>query len=79
MVDSPECICRNDVEDSEHFCIDCPLYYVKRQEMMRKLNNMNINNIERETLQFGCSDDDLKMNQCILKIVHKFILSSDRL
>ena len=48
--------------------------------MMGKLNNMNIEYIEIETLLFGCSDYDLKkMNWGILKIVHKFISASDRL
>ena len=49
VVDSPECICRSDVKYSEHFLFECPLYYVQRQDMMRKLNNMNIEYIEIET------------------------------
>ena len=49
----------------------------EEEEMMRKLNNMNIEYIEIETLLFGCSDYDLLMNQGILKTVPKFISSSD--
>ena len=65
VVDSPECICRNDVEDSEYFLVECQLYYVQNQEMMRKLNNMNIEYIEIKTLLLGCSDCDFKMIQSI--------------
>ena len=35
--------------------------------------------IEIETLLFGCSDYDFKMNLGILKIVQEFMLASDRL
>ena len=47
VVDSPECICGNDVEDSEHFLFECPLYYVQKQELIWKLNNMNIVNFSK--------------------------------
>ena len=49
VVDSTEHICGNDVEDSAHFKFECPLSYVQKQEMMRKLNNMNIKYMEIET------------------------------
>ena len=46
VVDSLECICENDVEDCEQHLFECPLYFVQRKEMMRKLNNLNTEDIE---------------------------------
>ena len=50
VVNSPECIYGHDVEDSEHFLFECPLYYVQMEEKMRKLNNINTEYTEIETL-----------------------------
>ena len=77
-VDPPEYIFRNDVEDYYLFLFECTLYYVQRQETTKKLNNINVEYIKIEALLFGCSDYNFKINQCILKTVHNFILATDR-
>ena len=38
-------ICGHEVEESEHFLLNCPLYVIQRQEMLQKLNQLNIINV----------------------------------
>ena len=44
VVDSLQCICRQDIEESEHFLSNGPLYLIQWQDMLRKLNQLNIVN-----------------------------------
>ena len=79
VVDSPQCICGHDLEDSEHFLLNCPLYLVQRQEMLQKLNQLHVANVDLDTLLFGDTKTDFKTNQNLFKAVHEFISASGRL
>ena len=76
VVDSPQCICGYDVEGSEYFLLNCPLYLLQIQEMLQKLNKLNIANVELETMLFhGCNVYEFGTNQRLYNAVcvHEFI------
>ena len=60
VVDSSQCISVHEVEESEHYLLNCPLYLIQRQEMLLKLNQLNIANVNFETMLFGCTAYDFK-------------------
>ena len=65
VVDSPKCIGGHEVEESEHFLLNCPLYLIQRQEMLQHLNQLNTVNVNLETngICVGCTAYDFKINQ----------------
>ena len=77
VVDSLQCICGQEVEESEHFLSNGPLYLIQGKDMLRKLNQLNIVNVNLETMLFGSMY--FKINPSIFKAAHKFIPASGRL
>ena len=37
VIDSPSCTCGHNVEDNEHFLLNCPLYPVQHNKMLGEL------------------------------------------
>ena len=74
--DSPLCECRRDLEDAEHFILECPRYQHVRDHL--KTRYMDIFQYNIETLLHG--DDSLpeNINIYIFSIVHGFIKLSKR-
>ena len=80
VADSPSCACGFDVEDSNHFLLECPLFNAERQTMLQAISViLDIQNLHEETLLFGSDNCDLERNKLIFRAVHQFIKDTKRL
>ncbi len=72
--DTAQCPCGYETEDTEHFLLQCPLYYIPRQSMLQSLaqQNIYINDINVSLLLFGNVVYDSLINKNIFSAVHKF-------
>jgi len=78
-IDSPGCACGYNCEDTNHFLLNCPLYYINRRKMLYDLNKIIDIQINIDILLYGCDEVDFKKNCSIFKCVQQFIKESDRL
>ena len=79
VIDSPECSCGFDNEDTNHFLLQCPLYDHERNIIMMELTDLGLNDINVDLLLYGKQDKDVNFNINIFSIVHAFIEETDRL
>ena len=75
IVDSPLCTCGL-IEDADHFLLRCNLYTPFRNMMLQKLQNLG--EISLNLLLSGNNELSLNENNCIMKAVQEFILSTKR-
>ena len=59
VVDSPQCICGDGVEGSTHFLVNL----IQRYKLSQQLTQLNSVNVNLETMFFGCTAYDYKINQ----------------
>ena len=80
VIDSPQCECGHNIEDSNHYLLECPMYFIPRQKMLRSLNNLiSITDVHVSTLLYGCDKYDFNKNKSIVMAVQDFIIESNRL
>ena len=80
VIDSPHCSCGNICEDCDHYLFHCPLLIAQRQKMFISLRHIIPHqNIDVDILLFGSGTMEVNVNMSIIKIVHTFIVESDRL
>ena len=80
VIDSPSCICGHYIEDNEHYLLHCPLYLMHRNKMLQTLQtNINVHDLNVDTLSYGSSDVDYRTNKYIFEAVHEFINERNRL
>ena len=72
VIDSPLCVCKLGVEDSEHYLFTCPLYFAQRNEVNEFVN------ATLDNLLYGDCNLDLESNINIFKAVHVFINDTKR-
>ena len=58
VIESAECSCGHDCEDTNHYLLHCPLYITERDTLLAKLQPLNLNTITEEILTKG----DLSMS-----------------
>ena len=73
VVDSHQCIVGHEVGVHKHFLLNCLPDLIQRQEMLEKLNQLNIANGNLEAMLFGCTAYELRIKESIFKAVHEFI------
>ena len=59
VIDSPACVC-SQREDTAHFFLDCPLYYVQRLALRNTV--LRFNHFRLETQLYGDDNLDYKTN-----------------
>ena len=79
VIDSPACTCGFDVEDTNHYLLECPLYAHERNVIFMEFNELGIYDINCELLLNGKQVFDFDLNSKIFYIVHGFIEETDRL
>jgi hypothetical protein len=80
VIESPDCTCGHNMEDNEHYLLNCPLYILPRQMMIQSLQNItHTNNLDVDTLLYGSKNYDFATNKSIFETVHRFLLETDRL
>ena len=76
VIDSPACVCSHRVEDTVHFFLDYPLYYVQRLALRNTVSMFS--HFRLETLWYGDDNLDYETNVVIVLAVHEFIKDSER-
>ena len=74
--DSPACVCSHREEDTAHFFLDCPLYYVQRLALRNTV--LRFSHFRLETLLYGDDNLDYETNVVIVLAVHEFIKDSEK-
>ena len=82
VLESPNCICANEVEDCEHFFFKCLLYNNHRAEFFNNIADCIQNYpdvcISTKLLLFGSEKLSPATNVLVFKLVEKFISDSSR-
>ena len=76
VIDSPACACSHRIEDTAHFFLDCPVYYVQRLALRNNLSRFS--HFRLETLLYGENNLDYNTNVAIVQMVHEFIKVSEK-
>ncbi|CAH1797412.1 unnamed protein product, partial [Owenia fusiformis] len=84
---SPACSCRNKIEDSKHFLLNCTLYNPQRNKLFAELAKFNVFDYFKQMnmtnkvklLLFGDSNKmNFKTNESLAHAISDFIESSNR-
>ena len=80
VIPNPNCLCIMGVpETSHHHLLICPWYIIPRRIMINELSLIqNIPPINAELLLYGDKSLDDQTNKLIFKLVHQFIISTNR-
>ena len=79
VIDSPECICGFELEDSYHYLLLCPLYNAARHKMFNTIGNKTgFYNLDVDVMLFGLPNE-VDSNKHIFSAVHTFIKDTGRL
>ena len=76
VAETPTCHCSHNIEDSQHFFFECPLYFTHRLTLSTTLTALG--KFDLKTILFLDPDQDDETNHIILKAVHKYIKESGR-
>ena len=76
VVDNPSCPCGHNLENAEHFLLNCTLYNNEREIMLRTVEEHMISNVNN--LLFGNLEYSLDSNKIVFLAVHQFIVNSKR-
>ena len=63
VIDSPACVCSHGIEDTVHFLLDCPLYYVQRLALRNTVSRFSHFRLE---MLYGDDNLDYKTNVAIV-------------
>ena len=76
VTENPTCHCSNNIEDSQHYFFECPLYFTQRLTLSTTLTALG--KFDLNTILFLDPDQDEMTNKIILTAVHKYIKESGR-
>mgnify|MGYP001067214830 CR=1 FL=1 len=76
VVDSPQCQCNMDVEDSFHYLFMCPLYHVERIRLFHNVRQLC--DVTIDVLLFGNYSLDVDKNLELFKYVENYIHETER-
>ena len=68
VVDSPACPCGHDCVDSNHYLLQCPLFYQARNMMLNEIRVLTITDISCELLLYGSADLGVSINKKVLML-----------
>ncbi len=77
VIDNPECQCGSYRETAKHFLLECPMFAIERQIMIRCLRELGFIP-SFENLLYGSSIDTIDMNIKAVGIIHTFFNSTGR-
>ena len=79
VVDSPACPCGHDCENSNHYLLQCLLFYKARNMMLNEIREVTMIDISCELLLYGSADLGIIISINVFDAVHRFIDKTDRL
>ena len=79
VVNSPACPCGHDCEDSNHYLLQCPLFYQARNMMLNEIRRLTMADISCELLLYGSADLSITISKKVFDAVHRFIDQTGRL
>ena len=79
VVDSEACACGHNVEDTNHYLLQCPLYVNERNRFIMKLHNLGLQNINSEFIIFGNLCNDYEVNKLVFDALFEYIDGTNRL
>ena len=80
VVESPQCVCGSQIEDNNHFLLECPLFMTQRRILFQSFSLVAQNNLLNvDTLLYGSELLSPKQNLDVFSAVHKYIRESGRL
>ena len=56
VVDSAACPCGNDCENSNHYLLQCPVFYQARNMMMNEIRKLTMTDISCNLLLYGSAE-----------------------
>ena len=79
VVDSPACPCGHDCEDSNHYLLQCPLFYKARNMLLNEIRELTMTDISCELFLYVSADLGIAINKKVFDAVHRFINETGRL
>ena len=79
VVDSPACACGNNVEDTNHYLLNCPLFINERRKFLTKLHNIGVNDIDSNAVIHGNVFNEFERNKIMFDALFDYIKETDRL
>ena len=79
VVYSPACPCGHDCEDSNHYLLQCPLFYHPINMMLNEIRELTMTDISFELLLYGSADLGIAISKTVFDAVHRFIDETGRL
>ena len=73
VIDSPACLCGHIREDSNHYLLQCPLYFQARNKMLNDIRQLCTFHISGNLLLYGAVELDYATN-CKLLMLSMIIL-----
>ena len=70
VVDSPACPCGHDWEDSNHYLLQSPLFYLARMIMINEIKELTMTDISCELLLYGSAKLGITINKKVFGAVH---------
>ena len=79
VVYSPSCSCGYDIEDTNHYLFNCPLYTFARNIIFNEIRTLCNIEITENILLEGKPELDYQTNKAIFLLVFGYIEETDRL
>ena len=79
VIDSPECSCGYQQEDSNHYLLHCPLFNNDRVNLINSVSNLTNIAVTEKLLLYGSTQLNLDINKVLFQAVHDFIDMTGRL
>ena len=76
---SPACSCGHRCENANHFLLHCPLYGQIRAVMINDSREVTQVYVSRNLLLYGSDHLDFLTNSKIVKVVHSYLKSTERM
>ena len=72
-VDSPVCPYGHDCEDSDHYFLQCPLFYQAINMMINEIRELTMTDISYDLLLYGSAELGITKGKNVFDTVHRFI------
>ena len=79
VVDSESCACGHNVEDTNHYLLQCPLYVNERNVFMLKLNGIGPFDVNAYNIIHGTLFNEFEDNKAMFEALFVFVEDTNRL